>query len=293
MIQPVTRSLMDIKPRELKEIVRDLPTLPVVFQELFKMMRDPDIQVPVLAEFIARDQALTAKILKLVNSAFYGRPSQITTISRAVVIMGFQAVRSAALAIGVFEHFKGVASVEAFDLRRFWQHNIACGCIAKEISRTLTTANPEDAFVVGLLHDVGKLVMLRYFPDDVEQLCRAAAENELTWLACEDALFPIGHATVARAVFRSWDFPDTVVEAVACHHLPQKASRHAELTAVCHVADYLAHAAGWPCPGARAPRQCASDAIRLLGLRQEMVAELMDSAREEIRKSESILQLLD
>ena len=93
------QSLMDIHPRELKQFVGDLPTLPVVFQELFSRMQDPDTQVSELAEIIAKDQALTTKILKLVNSAFYGQAAQITTISRAVIIMGFQAVRSAALPV--------------------------------------------------------------------------------------------------------------------------------------------------------------------------------------------------
>lgn len=286
------RSLMDIHPRELKPLVKDLPTLPVVFRQLFSMMQDPNVQVPVLAAFISRDQSMTTKILRLVNSAFYGSGKPVASISRAVVIMGFQAVRSAALATSVFEHFAGLKSTEGFSLEGFWRHSIAASCLARVISETRHVANPDDAHVVGLLHDVGKLVMLRYFSHDVESLVQAADEQHFTWLACEEALFPVTHATVARAVFRAWDFPDPVVEAIACHHNPKAASRHAELAAIAHVSDYLAGRAGHPCPGARPPDDVANDALKLLGLNPEMLDDLIVQTADEIERAQEILKQL-
>ncbi len=286
------RSLMDIHPRELKSLVKDLPTLPVVFQQLFSMMQDPNVQVPVLASFIARDQAMTTKILRLVNSAFYGNGKPVSSISRAVVIMGFQAVRSAALAISVFEHFANLKPIPDFSLDGFWSHSLAASCLAREISESRRVANPEDAYVVALLHDVGKLVMLRYFPHDVDALCKAAQEQRFTWLACEDALFTVNHATVARAVFRGWDFPEPVVEAIACHHQPKAASRHAELAAIVHVADYLAGRAGFPCPGARPVDVVAPEALKILGLNEAMYDDVVAQSQAEILRSQEILQLV-
>ena len=102
----MTKSLMDLHPRELKGIITEIPTLPVIYQALFQQMQDPEVSVSRVAEIISQDQALTAKVLHLVNSAFYGYSKHINTISRAVVILGFQAVRSAALAISVFDYFK-------------------------------------------------------------------------------------------------------------------------------------------------------------------------------------------
>ncbi len=286
------QSLMDIHPRELKTLVRDLPTLPAVYRQLFAMMQDPDVQAPALAAFISRDQSLTIKILRLVNSAFYGSGKPVTSISRAVVIMGFQAVRSAALATSVFERFAELEAIPDFSLETFWSHSLASSCLAREISESRRIANPEDAYVVGLLHDVGKLVMLQYFRHDVAALCQAAQEQRFTWLACEEALFTVNHAVVARAIFRAWDFPDGVVEAVACHHAPKAASRHAELAAIVHVADHLAGIAGYPCPGARPPDVVAPEAIRLLGLSEPMFDDIIAQAREEIERSQEILQLM-
>jgi putative nucleotidyltransferase with HDIG domain len=285
---------MDIHPRELREFVKDLPTLPVVFQELFSRMQDPDTQVSELAEVITRDPALTAKILKLVNSAFYGRPSQITTISRAVIIMGFQAVRSAALAVSVFERFKDLTSSAAlFSMEGFWRHAVGVSCLAKQLSMVLHVGEPEDAFVAGLLHDVGKLVMLQHFPEDVEDLTRAAAEQQLTWRACEEVLFPIHHAAIGRALFRAWDFPTPVIEAVACHHAPETASRHAELACLVHLADYFSYHMESGCPGAALPRQHSHDAAKLVNLTPDLASQVLERAREEFGESLEILKLLD
>jgi putative nucleotidyltransferase with HDIG domain len=285
---------MDVHPRELKHVVKELPTLPVVFQELFSRMQDPDAQVSELADVIARDQALTSKILKLVNSAFYGHSKQITTISRAVIIMGFQAVRSAALAVSVFERFKDLRDTsELFSLENFWRHSIGVSCLAKQLSLVLHRCEPEDAFVAGLLHDTGKLIMLQHFPTDVDDLARAATEQRLTWRACEDLLFPTDHAAIGRALFRAWDFPAPVVEAVACHHKPEAASRHADLTALVHLADFFSHHMECGGPAAAPPRTHSQDAARLVGLDPAAADDVVTRARAEIEESLELLRLLD
>jgi len=134
---------MDIHPRELKSFVGDLPTLPVVFQELFSRMQDDDAQVSELSDIISRDQALTAKILKLVNSAFYGQASQITTISRAIIIMGFQSVRSAALGVSVFEQFKNLEAASRYatlaslvHMADYLSYHMECPCPGAVAPRT-------------------------------------------------------------------------------------------------------------------------------------------------------------
>lgn len=288
------RSLMDIHPRELKSFVGDLPTLPVVFQELFSRMQDDDAQVSELSAIISRDQALTAKILKLVNSAFYGQPSQITTISRAIIIMGFQSVRSATLGVSVFEQFKQVEGTGGdFSVEGFWRHSIGVSCLAKHLSMVLSAGEPEDAFVTGLLHDVGKMVMLQHFPNDVEDLTRAATEQQLTWRACEEVLFPIHHASISRALFRAWNFPANVVEAVACHHDPEAASRYATLASLVHMADFFSYHMECPCPGAVAPRIYSRDAARLINLTPDLANQALERAREELAEALEILKLLD
>ncbi len=207
MPKVLSKSLMDVHPRELKGIIKDIPTLPVIYQELFNKMQDPEVSVPQIASIISQDQALSSKILHLVNSAFYGYCSQIKTISRAVVILGFRAVRSAALAISVFDYFSDEESSNKLDMTKFWTHSIAVAAISKVLAAEVKINQQEEAYVVGLLHDVGKLIEKRHFSKDFDGVCKAASEQHLTWYACEKELFQVNHAIIGKVILSIWICP--------------------------------------------------------------------------------------
>lgn len=289
----LNKSLMDIHPRELAGMVKDVPTLPVIYQQLFQMMQDPDYSVPQVSDLIAQDQALSTKILHLVNSAFYGYSKQINTISRAVVILGFRAVRSAALAISVFDYFKDEGESCGIDMKDFWVHSIAVATTCKVLAEHAKLAQQEEAFVVGLLHDVGKLIEKRYFADDFADLCRAAQEQHLSWFAGEQLLFQVNHATIGKAVFRAWNFPSTVVDAIHYHHEPEKAGTVPQTAALVHVADWIAYQMRLGSPGAYPPATCSPAALKVLGLTEGQTTDLHERIREELASSLQILQLLD
>ncbi len=288
----LNKSLMDIHPREIKGMVKDVPTLPVIYQELFQKMQDPNIAVPEIAELIAQDQSLSTKILHLVNSAFYGYSKQIKTISRAVVILGFRAVRSAALAISVFDYF-GDEDSEGVNMLDFWKHSIAVASICKVLARELNINQQEEAFIVGLLHDVGKLVEKRYFAEDFLEVCTVAQEQHLSWYECEKALFQVHHATIGKAIFRAWNFPPSVVDAVQFHHNPTASTKVPQLTALVHVADVLSYSLDLGAPGAWPPKECDADALKLLGLDMERAAGFQEKIEEELEHAMEILKLLD
>jgi putative nucleotidyltransferase with HDIG domain len=289
----VKYSLMDIHPRDLKGIIKDIPTLPLIYQEMFQMMQDPNVSVPAIADVITQDQALTAKILHLVNSAFYGFNKEIKTINRAVVILGFKAVRSAALAISVFDYFKDESSTGELDLAKFWEHSIAVATVCKVVAANAQIKQAEEAFIVGLLHDTGKLIEKRYFSEDFEDLVRAAQEQHLSWIEGEQALFQVNHATIGKTVFRMWDFPASVVDAVHCHHSPVGTAKYPQLTALVHVADYISYELGYGSPGAFPPRECQPEAVKLLGLEPSQFGTFEEEIRQELESSLQILKLVD
>jgi putative nucleotidyltransferase with HDIG domain len=284
---------MDLHPRELKGMVQDIPTLPVIYQELFAKMQDPDVGVPEVAELISLDQALAVKVLHLVNSAFYGYTKEIKTISRAVVILGFQAVRSAALAISVFDYFKGEESSDRVDMRKFWEHSIAVAATAKVLANSHLQKQQEEAFIVGLLHDVGKLIEKRYFPDDFDEACSAAQQQHLSWYECEKQLFNLNHAGIGGTLFRAWDFPPSVVEVVRNHHTPEAAVTQPQLTSLVHVADYVAYELDYGAPGAFPPPCCEPAALSLLGVVPGQLADHRQRIDEEISRALEILKLVE
>ncbi len=293
MSTKITSSLLDIHPRELKGIIKEIPTLPLIYQELFRKMQNPEVSVPEIAEIISQDQALTVKILHLVNSAFYGFSKQIKTISRAVVILGFKAVRSAALAISVFDYFKDESSTEELDMAKFWKHSIAVATISKVLADRAPVKQAEEAFTIGLLHDVGKLIEKHYFPQDFEELCQVAQEQQLSWIKCERALFQVNHATIGKVVFRMWDFPPSVVEAVHLHHSSLATAKFPQMTALVQVADFVSYQLELGSPGASDPSECSLEALKLLNMDMEQVNACHDQIRQEMESSLEILKLLD
>jgi len=289
----VNASLLDIHPRDLKKIIKDIPTLPLIYQELFRMMQDPDASVPAIADLITQDQALTAKILHLVNSAFYGYNKQIKTISRAVVILGFKAVRNAAMAISVFDYFKDESSTEEIDLTKFWEHSIAVATICKVLAEEAKISGTEEAFTIGLLHDAGKLIEKRYFPQDFAELCEVAQEQNMSWIDAERALFQVNHATIGKVVFRMWDFPPSVVDAVHLHHANLETAKYPQLAALVHLADWMAYRMDLGAPGALPPDDVQMEAFKLLNLQPEQLEGFVGRIREELESSLQILKLLD
>ena len=285
-------SLMDLHPREVKGFVKDVPTLPVIYQELFAKMQDPNVSVPEIAEIITLDQALSTKILHLVNSAFYGYSKQIKTISRAVVILGFRAVRSAALAASVFDYFKDEED-GSVDMMEFWRHSIAVASICKVMAEELNISQKEEAFVVGLLHDIGKLIEKRYFDEDFREVCTVAQEQHLSWIECEHALFQTDHANIGKAIFRGWNFPPTVVDAVQFHHEPASSAKVPQLTSLVHVADIVSYQMDFGAPGAFPPKRCDPEALKILGLTLPRTLDYHERIRTELDASMEILKLLD
>lgn len=291
MATALDKSLLDLHPRELKGMMVEIPTLPAVYQELFRRLRDENVTIPQIAEVIAQDQALAARVLHVVNSAYYGCQQEITTIKRAVVILGLRNVRNTALATSVFDYFGDDRGAGSVDLARFWEHSVAVAAICKVLAASRLPQVQDEAFVAGLLHDVGKLIEKRYFPDDFDHICRVAAEQGLPWYECEGRLFAVNHAQIGKVVLRGWNFPAPVVEAIHLHHTPEAARQKPQLTALVHVADYLAYAMGHGAPGSAPPLACSRPALDLLALERPEGPADEAQIRDEIAHGLEILNL--
>ncbi len=286
-------SLRNIHARDLKSVVKDIPTLPVIYQQLFTMMQDPNVAIPRLSELISQDQALSAKVLHLVNSAFYGHKKRITTINRALVILGFRAIRNAALAISVFDYFKGEEGSELCDLHRFWEHSIAVGSVSKVLATHTAPMMIEEAFVVGLLHDVGKVIMKKYFPADFDELVLHLHEKGGHWLGVENELFGINHAQIGKAIFRSWNFPPSIVEAVRFHHMSCSNSSFPQLAALVNIADWLTHKGKRALPLGDPPDSLFEESLTTLGITLEEAMEPVKEYNEEISYALDLIKLVE
>ena len=285
-------SLKNINPRDLKLVVKEIPTLPIVYQQLFSKMSNPDVSVPQLAEIVSKDQSLAAKILKLVNSAFYGYKKEITTISRAMVILGFRTVRNAALAISVFDYVSGTTDDNNFPVEDFWKHSLCTASAAKVLGKHVGIKQQEETFVCGLLHDVGKIIMKKYFEEDFSELCNYAVDNNTTFSAAEEALIGVNHCTVAKAVLRSWNFPPNLIEAVQFHHTLSSGASYPGMVALINVSDHLSYEFEMGAPSSQAQAECDPQALKELGVTYEEVLSYKEEIMTETESALDILQII-
>jgi len=195
------------------------------------------------------------------------------------------------LAVSVFDYFED-DEANSIEMADFWKHSIAVAGIAKVLAEELHINQQEEAFIVGLLHDVGKLIEMRYFATDFREVCTVAQEQHLSWYDCERALFQVDHAMIGKVIFRTWKFPPSIVEAVHLHHRPSLSTKVPQLTALLHVADFISYDLGYGSPGAYPPAECDAGALKLLNLTMPHTLEYYEKFNKELTNAMEILNLL-
>ncbi len=233
------------RARKKIESVHDLPTLPTVASEIIALAKSPRTNAADVGRMIERDQALTAKVLKLVNSSFYGFPGQIRSVQHAVVIIGFNKVKNVVMTASVFDLAKGRVS-DRLDLPAFWEHGlgvaIASQIVAKEIGGP--ALQPEDAFVAGLMHDLGKLILDQFLTDEYIAVIDRVREEGGLLLDAEKEVLGFTHALVGIWLTERWKLPQPLQDAIKLHHDPTRARDNAEMVASVHLGDILARSIG-------------------------------------------------
>ena len=217
----------------------DLPSLPAVVMELLNSIDQEDVDISVLAKKVSHDQALTAKTLRLANSSLYGLQVKVTTIQQAITYLGFQTTRNLITAAAVTGCFVE-GQCAGFDHKSFWLHSIASAACAKVLARHMRF-NQDYAFTAGLLHDIGRLVLVSCFPRHYEQVIAWRAQHDCTLLEAERTVIGIDHVDAGMALAEHWNFSDTMRLAIGHHHDPE-APGAGFLAAIIHVADAIVHA---------------------------------------------------
>ncbi len=221
----------------LRTTLNKIPTLPAAVQDVIASFDNADIEVQALAEKISQDQGLSAKILRVANSTFYGLPRQVGSISNAVVVLGFSTVRSLALAAGIAGVFP--ASSATFSWPGYWRRSMAAAVYARALAKCLKL-NPEIAFTAGLFHDIGLAALAFGAPQQLAAAQAAAGTGDL--LAAERALLGFDHAVLGGEVARLWCFPPAIEHAIRHHH-DAAAGEGEPLFLVTHAASLLSLAA--------------------------------------------------
>lgn len=198
--------------------VDELPELPQIAFKAIQLLNDPDTDVGKLANVISSDQALTAKLLRLCNSAFYGLSRKVTTISEAVLIVGFSSIKSLILIISTQNSLnKGLLGYK-ISPGDFWRHSLATAEISKYLAEMIHFPEPEECFIAGLLHDIGKMVLNQFALPEVYKATNLCAKTQIPLHVAEKQTIGFDHTMVGGGLAEMWNFPHVLVNAIRQHH---------------------------------------------------------------------------
>ncbi len=218
--------------------VQSLPTLPPIVSKLNKMVEDEDVTAIQLGKVIEKDQVLTSKLLRMVNSSFFGFPQRISTVSNAIVLLGFNVIKTLIVTSSIFE------VMQSSDIG-LWEHSLGAATVAGILAKRMQIKNPEEISTAGLIHDLGKIVVRAEVPGEYAEIRRLVAEKEVPMREAEMIHMGFNHADIGGWLVTEWNLPPRLVEPITFHHSPEKAPEFKQLSAIVHMSDILIRAVGF------------------------------------------------
>jgi HD-like signal output (HDOD) protein len=257
--------------------VKDLPTLPTVLEEVSKLLEDPNSSSQQIAKLISRDQVLSAKVLKMVNSPIYGFPGRISTIQHALVLLGYNVIRGLIISTSVFE-------LMSTSMVGLWEHSVGCAMACNAIAREVGFKEPEEYAVAGLLHDLGKVIVALQMPEAKKDIEDLVAKQDLLYLDAEKQVLGFGHDRVNAWVADHWNLPLNLKIGISGHHRPVTAQHYPKMACVVHVGDCLVRILEMGSGGEDHVPRLDPDALDLLKLKLPQVDKVLDSMLAEIEE---------
>ena len=231
---------MAISRDEILRNAHNVASLPLIYTRINEAVDQQSSSMAAIGAIIQEDTGLSARILRLANSAFYGYPSQIGTIEKALTIIGLKPMRDLALATSMMQIFKDIPE-DVINMKSFWEHSIACGVTARILAIRQREPNAESYFLGGILHDIGQLILLQQIPQQIKYLLQLGERQNSLIVELERKELGFDHAGLGGRLLRMWKLPAFLISMVASHHNPSSATQFKKAAAVIHFADILAH----------------------------------------------------
>ncbi len=219
--------------------IQDIPTLPDIALKVNKMLEDYDTSISQLGEVVEKDQGIVSKIMKLVNSTFFGLRSKVRNIPHAIVLLGFNTVRNAVVSVSIIDSFDKGKITEDFDIKDFWKHSISVAVTSRYLAEEAKVGSPDDCFIGGLLHDMGKVILVQHFPDVFNKIVASTKESKSSFFDVEKTECPFNHARIGGHLAKKWRLPEGLVDAIKGHHSVSTSATDFELLSIIHSADVI------------------------------------------------------
>lgn len=266
------------KRAQFKKVLREiknLPTLPGIVAKLGKMAENPDTTTEQMGRVISKDHILASKLLKLVNSAFYGFPQRISSLNSAIILLGFNVIKSLIISASIFE------VMEAQDVE-LWEHSLGCAVVCNVLARHLGVKDPEEISTAGLIHDIGKVAIKMELPREYEKITELSQKKKISRLEAEREILGLDHSEVGSWLAKSWNLPNKLVEPIACHHDPHLAKEEQQASAIVHFANIMIRGLGYGHAGDIWVPPLNNKAWKLLGLAPADIDPLLREVEEKL-----------
>jgi len=261
--------------RKKVERLTTLPSLPHLMETFTTMVDDPNVSLSALGEELAKDAALASKVLRLVNSSFYGFPGRISTVNQAAVLLGANALRGLVLTTTVFD----ALTPEAYPL---WRHSLLASLACRIIGTRMEIPDVEEVAIAALLHDIGKVILFLEVPEEYRAVRQSALDNERPIWAAERAMMGFDHSDIGAWLCEKWDLPTRLAEPISCHHKPDQSVEHGIMTAGVTLGDMVVRGDGSSAEG-NLPLEKLDPVIgEQLKLRRRDLEELVDKIMPEM-----------
>ena len=273
-----------MNPPSIKAMVaampRSLGSYGPVLLEIEQALESPQCNLNTIGDAIQKDPDLTARLLRLANSPFFGFANRLSTVAEAVSLLGIQQIQDMIVASSVLEQFKGVPD-NLVNKDSFWRHSLAVGITARLLAMERRLPKPDKYFVAGLLHDVGRLVLLAQATEWAQAVFELYQHEKMLLRDAEKKILGYDHQQIAAELLQSWSYPSALVQAVEFHHAPGQSVAKLE-AAVVHVADHLVNAMAIGSSGEQFISPLDEKAWALLGLNPDILPRLVEAVDEQI-----------
>jgi putative nucleotidyltransferase with HDIG domain len=274
------------KKIHLAQIIADLEsfaTPPAAYGQIQAVLADATSSVEAITEAVGLDPNISARVLKLANSAFLRRSASVETLGSAIEMVGTERLRDIVLSTMVMEYFRGI-SPDFVDLEAFWKHSRCCALAARILSSYSELGNPDRCLISGLLHDMGRMVVYLRLPNSAQELFLEYARTNRPLIDLERQLLGFDHAEIGAELLRKWGFAPRVVEAVEFHHDPRLGPEENPDSAIVNLANQIAHAMEYGTSGEMTGRQLNLPAWHQVGLSPAALGTIFNQVEEEMKR---------
>jgi putative nucleotidyltransferase with HDIG domain len=279
----------------IREYIDKMPSLSTTVTKVLEICNRPNTEPNDLNKVISIDPVLTGNVLKLINSAYYSLPNQVTSLGRAIIMLGINTVKNLALSTAILGTLKSSGELQSLPMDTFWAHGLCVGVAAKSIAAgiNIPITQHEEFFVAGLLHDLGKVALNNCFPQEYSQAMALAELDQGPLYRAEETILGLQHALAGQRIAEKWQFGKTIIQTIAFHHRPKAASEDVqEMVAIVALANIYANIYAYGSAGDMFPSPIdLAEVLDMVGMNWRDMQHLEETVSTEIEKAKIFLQI--